>query len=291
MKLVDLIRDRYILVSLWGHITLMMAFWLLSFYLPVLKGHTPLSSNKAFIEVKLMTEKDSPAKKEKTFLRDLEIPDEIKKRLDNQDEPALFLSKTTQRVKKETRALKIGPTQNRPRISHSPLQVPPKAVSQLTPLSQQAQLVSPVGDSARSVVAALPPLESTVGILVPQTVEVGEFTALNTDRFTFYTFFERIESSIRFIWEGRVRKVLGTFGSDIKRLLPTNYASTIIEVQLNSEGRVVKILLLKSSGVSALDEACAYAFWEVKEFKNPPKELIESDGLIHLRYQFIVYLR
>jgi hypothetical protein len=238
--------------------------------------------------VTLIDESKEPNKKQnKMFIREMEIPDEVKKNnLINQDD-TLFLSSRTQRVQKQTRSLNIGPNRNslQPRslFSHK---VQSPNVDRLKPTTE-AQL----GVGTIFIPRPMLPIESSLGTPLPTEIEIGSFTALNTDKFTYYSFFERIEDKIRFRWESEVRSALTRISREEISSYPKNIAVSNLEIILSREGTVEKILLLRSCGLSPLDEAPAKAFWEAKNFMNPPAGLIESDGKIHLRYQFLVYLR
>jgi len=47
-------------------------------------------------------------------------------------------------------------------------------------------------------------------------------------------------------------------------------------------------VIFRQSGLPAFDEAAVRAFAEARIFPNPPKEMVEEDGMIHLKYSFTV---
>lgn len=49
---------------------------------------------------------------------------------------------------------------------------------------------------------------STTGEQLPQDIQIGDFTALNTDRFVYYTFYARIEEQIRHRWVRYVKAAI-----------------------------------------------------------------------------------
>ncbi len=46
---------------------------------------------------------------------------------------------------------------------------------------------------------------------------------------------------------------------------------------------------MKESGLKSFDQAAVQAFAQARMFPNPPEDMIESDGLIHLKYSFQVH--
>jgi hypothetical protein len=50
----------------------------------------------------------------------------------------------------------------------------------------------------------------------------------------------------------------------------------------------VKAMVMKESGVQIFDQAAIGAFTDVQIFPNPPKDLVQEDGYIHLKYGFTV---
>ncbi|MNS84638.1 hypothetical protein D3C72_1184710 [compost metagenome] len=48
---------------------------------------------------------------------------------------------------------------------------------------------------------------------------------------------------------------------------------------------------MKESGVVAFDTSAVRAFQEAAVFPNPPQEMIQEDGFIHLKFSFTVNFR
>lgn len=227
----------------------------------------------------------------------METEDPSKDLLRDLKDKANFLSKLTKRVKEETRARATDATQNRPGQDPSPslearakglmghsagrergqaLQLPPG----VGPQHNQDQGGGPFG---RQVVVG----QSTVGEYIPGVKE-GAFTALNTDRFTYYTFFARINDQVRNRWVRNLRELASTLSMQQMIALAEFERTTQVDIQLNAEGEFVRSVVLKSSGFKGLDQAATLAFQSAAPFINPPKEMVEEDGLIHLVYGFVV---
>lgn len=129
---------------------------------------------------------------------------------------------------------------------------------------------------------------STVGESLPTDVKVGSFTSLNSDRYVFYTFYARIEEQIRFRWTAHAKEAINQFDLAAAVNFGNQDWVTHIEILLDPSGTVQKAILMKSSGLTVFDNACIRAFQEARVFPNPPKEMIQEDGYIHLKYSFLV---
>lgn len=239
------------------------------------------------------------------------VPDEL---LVPDNEDPTFLSERRQRVREQRRAAQSGRTENRSRpgparptgsdssAESSPR--PPKApdLFQLAPRDAgEAEVVQrrsrrpeatrgqsrPAGDG----LAHLPPGFSTVGETLPRELEVGSFTSLNTDRYLFYSFFMRIEDLIRYNWESYVKDTINRTPRSHFLQNTTDLWVTQVEIQLTPAGDFHRALLLKSSGIEGFDWAAVDAFSQARRFPNPPQEMVEDDGLIHLKYSFTVHYR
>lgn len=126
---------------------------------------------------------------------------------------------------------------------------------------------------------------STSGELLPSDVKIGDFTALNTDRFTYYTFYARVEEQIRHRWVRFVKAAIYG-GGDVP--VGRNDFMTNIEIILNRQGEFVRAIIHQESGSKDLDAAPVLAFREARMIPNPPREMLKADGTIRLLYSFHV---
>jgi TonB family protein len=129
---------------------------------------------------------------------------------------------------------------------------------------------------------------STMGESMPADIKIGDFTALNTDRHLYYTFYSRIEEEIRGPWVNYIRATIygmenGTIAIPASRSWTTN-----LEIVLDRTGKFIKAILHDSSGSKNLDSAPVQAFRDVRQFPNPPTEMLKKDGTIRLLYSFSV---
>ena len=216
-------------------------------------------------------------------------------------DPARFLSEKRQRVILETQAKESGKTQNRnsniPRYQRELLEN--KIKEELRSIADEHNGDIAIRTRTGKNNEDYKPLEifpkdqymrSTVGESLPQDVSVGDFTALNTDQYQFYTFYARVEDLVRFRWETHVRNAIEYFDrrNVIQNISKKTWISQI-EFLIDAQGHLRKAILLKESGISQFDQSSIRAFEDAKVFPNPPKEMIQSDGFIHLRYSFHVY--
>ncbi|WP_413585208.1 energy transducer TonB [Bdellovibrio sp. HCB274] len=235
----------------------------------------------------------SKPKNNQQIVRQALAPDKLK--APDDETMARFLSEQRQRVRKEMQAADSGMTENRTNTSTLP-----KPASEKT--KQQAQQKTEVDktetdkdgyravDVAKELAAmnALNQGQSTVGELLPTDVSIGSFTALNTDRYLFYSFYARIEELVRYRWESRVQTAINGMDPSMAMSLSRRNWNTQVEFLLDKKGFLQKAIIMKESGIKNFDAAAVNAFREARIFPNPPQEMIEDDGYIHLRYTFTV---
>ncbi|HEX4925395.1 MAG TPA: TonB C-terminal domain-containing protein, partial [Bdellovibrionales bacterium] len=196
---------------------------------------------------------------------------------------ARFLSERTKRYKEEMRARDSGMSQNAgggtPESGETARRGPGpgRIAKQFAPQSNPLLPPGP-GLGARS----------TIGEKLPQDVRFGNFNALNSDRFLYYSFYARIEERIRPRWESSVRDI-------IESLSPSRVRAqeflTNVEIQLDRTGKFQQAIVHKKSGIESLDIAAIEAFKAGAPFQNPPAEMIQPDGKIRLFYSISVTMR
>lgn len=237
-----------------------------------------------------------PPKPKQQIVRQALAPDKL---LREEDETlARFLSAQKQRVREESQARMSGMTQNR-NESNSRSQQQKQQKTQALPQQPQnaPKDYDPNGiDITKNLkeyqqMQAQQSAPSTVGEALPQDVKVGSFTALNTDRFTYYSFFARVEELIRFRWESRIRDFIDANDrAYVMNVLARHNWVTEVDIWLTRDGRFHSSHLMHESGIPKFDAAAINAFREAGMFPNPPQDMVESDGFIHLKYGFDVNL-
>ena len=114
-------------------------------------------------------------------------------------------------------------------------------------------------------------------------VDEGDETALNAKRWKFATFFNRVKEQVRDHWkpvdEYRRRDPTGAIYGAQDRL-------TQVHVRLRPDGSLAKVSLAQTCGVDFLDETAMEAFKQAQPFPNPPRQLVQSSGLIDFDFGF-----
>ena len=122
-------------------------------------------------------------------------------------------------------------------------------------------------------------------------IQEGYFTALNTDQFIYTIFYERIHIQVRPRWVNNVRNYMGKLSPEKLKKLAERNRTTVFEVILGPDGSYFTSLVHRSSGDEELDRVTLQAFREAAPFPNPPRGMIDKDGLIHLYYAFTISFR
>lgn len=254
---------------------------------------TPLESQDVVIDL-IEQESKNPSRQ---IVRQVPPPTSIS---EENDIPARFLSEKRQRVLLETRAQNSGLTQNRearPKFLENAKEKSqsegPQNENIKVEKSQQGWDLKDFRPLAlpSNMKRDLDPFgSSTVGEHLPQDVSVGSFTALNTDRFTFYSFYARVEELVRFRWEKRVKDAISSYEPQyVRGVLQKKNWITQVRFVLKPNGEFHQAIVLKESGVKSFDLSPIWAFKEARIFPNPPPEMVGEDGFINLDFSFNVH--
>ncbi|RMH41795.1 MAG: energy transducer TonB [Deltaproteobacteria bacterium] len=113
-------------------------------------------------------------------------------------------------------------------------------------------------------------------------VEEGETTALNTRKFKYATFFNRVKRQVAQNWHPeevyRRRDPTGNIYGVKDRI-------TVLTVSLTRDGALDEVVVSKPSGVDFLDEEAIQAFRLAQPFPNPPTGLVD-DGTGRITFRF-----
>lgn len=220
---------------------------------------------------------------------------------DELDEDAKYLSAFNQKVKKQTRADHSGafqnaqqlagqkaPQQSTPKPETTPEETPSKRDKNLPSLSSlkpQLQMlpkeVTLPGEEGSSAQAS-----ATDDYL--KDVEVGLQTMLSTREFVYYSYYSRIKDRIRQHWEPNIREKVKMIFRQGRTIASAKDHVTQVVITLNKEGELMKVEVVTASGMQALDDAAVEAFRSAQPFPNPPKGLIDEDGTIKIRWDFVL---
>jgi protein TonB len=119
-------------------------------------------------------------------------------------------------------------------------------------------------------------------------VQTGMQTMLSTREFVYYAYYNRIKEGLRQHWEPNVREKVKIIYRQGRTIASAKDRVTQVVVTLNPQGELVKVEVLTQSGVVDLDSAAVEAFRQAAPFPNPPKGMVEADGTIKIRWDFVL---
>lgn len=203
-------------------------------------------------------------------------------------EDSKYLSEHDQSVEKETKAKRVDTFQQ---ASPSPGQkislknlAPAKPI--LQPLEKGDTEIEKKKDQAREAQERGGAMAATNDYL--KDVSDGDRTLLNTREFIYFGYYHRIRQRLEQSWNTKLRTVLMSYVNSGRRLATDKNYVTRLVVVLDRNGKIIAVKILEESGARDLDDAAVEAFNRAGPFPNPPKGLIEKDGLIKIRWDFIL---
>lgn len=210
-------------------------------------------------------------------------------------ENAKFLSQNNQVVKKQTIAANHGEFQNRQdKVGKQGSGGAPKLnLKNLAPRFDIEKMADEHRQKEQRLEKELTEKAGT-GAQASQTsdfvkdVEKGNETLLSTREFVYYSFYARIRRQLNQYWGGKVREKMTKIFKEGRSIASSEDRVTKLLITLNSNGILTKVQVLSDSGVRDLDDAAIEAFKEAAPFPNPPAGIVESDGTIKIRWDFIL---
>jgi len=117
-------------------------------------------------------------------------------------------------------------------------------------------------------------------------IDDGEDTALNSKRWKFASFFNRVKKQVADHWhpEEAYRR-----GDPTGSVYGSKNRLTVLRVQLKPDGTLANVALEQPSGVEFLDDEAIEAFKQAQPFPNPPLQLVDQ-GTINFRFGFLFEL-
>lgn len=217
-----------------------------------------------------------------------------------------YQSNSHQRVEKQQLASKTGKTKNRSRFEKlDPKLLPPldgknEGSASISDLSQDSSNLSlSKKDQIKDQVKQEEVYEnffkdrgiSSIQDRVFEDLKYGHFTALNTDRNQFYSFYERIHDQIRIRWNENIEREMNNIRiKNPEHVFKSKEWISQLEVVVNLNGDIVSSFITKGSGKEHWDDAALSALSKAAPFINPPKAMADADGLIRLKYLFSLRL-
>lgn len=303
---------RNLILSLGIHLLFVISFY----FVKEIKSHTISTAYQDSVQVELISPEVSSQTKDTTTKKSVTLPQQQivdqDANLANEIAPdkTRFLSEKNQTVIKQTVTKNNGEFQNRKtkgeQQNGDPLNTEEKGSQQAeTKISQPNKLDKflPSMDSYEVMKKQMTDesgrkgewqARANSGGDVSKTqdylkdVNQGLETQLNTREYKYYGYYSRIRKQLSFHWEPKVREKISkmfkqgrTIASDADRI-------TKLLIVLNSTGLLVKVQVLSESGVHDLDEAAIEAFRSAAPFPNPPKGIVETDGTVKIRWDFVL---
>jgi TonB family protein len=302
----------FLIVSLLIHAISWQGTYLLStFYSPKMPEVVEIS----FIEPK-PAESLIPKNSNELPLDKMQIVEQSEKPInDEKPEDTKFLSAHNQVIKKQTVAAKTGDFRNRqekdnsegtggkPKLQLADLKPDLDIGKMVERKHQQEQMLEKTMDADALKVAEektkaqrfLPnPNPGTGGSEASQTsdylkdMDKGMETLLSTREFVYYTFYARIRRQLNQHWGGKVREKITKILQEGRSIASSEDKITKLQITLDRVGKLIKVQVVGDSGIRDLDQAAVEAFQEAAPFPNPPSGIVDPDGTIKIRWDFVV---
>lgn len=146
--------------------------------------------------------------------------------------------------------------------------------------AQEGREAVNAGAGARSTLPNLRPSEETLSRVAGggsvdklDGIESGDFTAINSKKWKFASFFNRMKRQVAQNWHPDVVYVRR---DPTGKVYGTKDRITVLEVSLKSDGSLAKVVVFQESGVDFLDAEAISAFELAQPFPNPPAGLVDS---------------
>ena len=111
---------------------------------------------------------------------------------------------------------------------------------------------------------------------------------LSTREFVYFSYYNRIKDKLRQYWEPKIKEKVTRIFRQGRTIASDADKITKVIIVLDGKGILQKVQVVGESGVSDLDDAAVEAFRAAAPFPNPPKGIVEQDGLIRIRWDFIL---
>jgi TonB family protein len=120
-------------------------------------------------------------------------------------------------------------------------------------------------------------------------IDEGAETLLNTKRFKYASFFNRIK---RAVWENWHADRVYSMRDPDGKIYGIKDRLTVLKVSLHPDGRLANVIVEQPCGVDFLDDEAVSAFRKAAPFPNPPKGLVDqASQLITFRFGFTLEIQ
>lgn len=286
--------QNYVLASVIFHILLVATLLLTAKY------KENLAKQNQSVEVAILTDEEMQNLKKPQ-------PDQIKQMVDSASndtvsENAKYLSEKNNKVEKETKARVSDQFKNVNKQAAQKSAPEQKKVAEQTKKTQP-QLFSKTFDPYAALMQKNLQQELKQASKGQTGAKKGEtsstddhlqgvtedlITKLNTREYKYYGFYHRIKTQLNQWWQPKVREKVTRMVRQGRTIASDTNKTTKLVIVLNDIGNLVKVQVLGESGVRDLDDAAVEAFRQAAPFPNPPKGIIEADGTVKIRWDFVI---
>lgn len=284
----------YIVASILTHILITLAFSWVAYYEKI--------NRRDSVEVVLVDTEIHENEKDKTPDKMTQIVETDSRFANNQlDDKAKYNSEKSNTVERETRA-KSGEQFKNALKQGAPTTHAAKNQKQQEQKLAAAQLLTSGFDPYAALVkkteaqTAKAEAKAKTGAQAGDTSTTNDhlnaeedlITRLNTKEYKYYGYYHRIKLQLNQWWQPKVREKVSKMMSRGRTVASEENRITRLVIILNNAGTLVKVQVLAESGVRDLDDAAVEAFRSAAPFPNPPQGLIEQDGTVKIRWDFVV---
>ena len=221
---------------------------------------------------------------------------------DDIPEETKFKSRFNQRVVRQTKAANTGAFRNSAGRGGTGQDLAPKNTQQMKAKQAKQTQAKPQGlaafapkvDYAKLVQESATRKPTSQGQQASQSddhlkdIEVGAQTILSTREFVYYAYYSRIKGKIRQYWEPSIKAKVSRLLREGRSIASNQSRKTRIIITLNDSGTLERVQVVEESGVRDLDDAAIEAFKAAAPFPNPPQGMVEGDGKIRIKWDFIL---
>lgn len=208
------------------------------------------------------------------------------------DPKAEFLSSHNQRIVKETVAQNRGEFRNSAgtgkatNVSASTKAAKPAKQLDLFGKYSMDELAKKASSSSESAGGNGTETSQTRDYLKGR--DPGLQTMLSTREFVYYTYYNRIRNQLSQHWESTIKVKMAAIYRQGRSIASDSDKITKVLITLNNQGTLMRVQVMSESGVRDLDDAAVEAFRLAAPFPNPPKGIVDADGTIKIRWDFVI---
>lgn len=121
-----------------------------------------------------------------------------------------------------------------------------------------------------------------------EKIESDLMTRLNTKEYRYFGYYSRIKSQLNQWWVPKVQQKFTKMLRQGRTIASEDNKITKLVIILDDAGKLVKVQVMAESGIKDLDDAAIEAFRSAAPFPNPPKGMVDKDGLVKIRWDCVV---